>query len=265
MEENNKSMKADDSTCLDKDRSAEEIAEGTAEETLMACLKDNYVCWLDVMGMQKTMSRSLAKAMNFMLKFHNGIVEALQNSDVKCYPLMDGVYLAAEDLEQLKNVINAVYARMAHIAFSRDPQHCFVIRGAIAKGTILHGRDLREKDLKFDCAKLLQEGHVEQLMMGMPIIQAYLSERNAPPFGVYIHESARVYGDLQGCYYYWWHEGCQVNIQRLADDLNRYFAWCGQNKYQLEMDEHKIRQYEELVAEYFNLSNKPKRAFKKRS
>lgn len=247
---------------LDEREAALAPTSTSTDAPLVSCLEDHYVCWLDVMGMQKTMSSSLEKAMNFVLKFHNCIVEAVgavnQSSVVVYnYPIMDGVYLASSNSTELGNVVADIYNRTAAI-FLQEPclARCFVIRGALAKGKILHGDTLQKRrpTLKFNCAALSGSAVMQQLMVGMPMIQAYVSERNAPPFGVYIHESAREYGKLQGCYYEWWRHvisGGMVDLVHLKQKLDDYFAFCATKKYQLEMEETKIRRYRELVQEYF--------------
>lgn len=242
----------------DKEQNLEEGEKMTSEKHLANCLGEYYVCWLDIMGMQKTMSMSLENALNFVLKLHDCITAiAKSNQSLYCYPVMDGAYVASRQLETLRTFIDGVYSQMAQLFLTETggSKCSFIIRGAIAKGDILHGRSIKNVSLGFDCDALKNNTiYAKQLMVGMPMIQAYVAERNAPPFGVYIHESARAYGKLQGCYYEWWRRSdvsAGISIEELKQKVIGYFDWCSRNKYQLEMDEGKIERYKLLAEEYF--------------
>ena len=58
-----------------------------------------YVVWLDVMGTAAIMSRSLDITSNFVFKLHSAVLDAA-GTDIKLYPVMDGVYAVAEALCQ---------------------------------------------------------------------------------------------------------------------------------------------------------------------
>lgn len=137
--------------------------------------------------------------------------------------------------------------------FVNEPEirHQFVVRGAIAFGPVIHGEDIDDTA----CSSLLQETK-QKILLGMPVSQAYRSERLAPPFGIYIHESARAFGPtvagkvqvLNGPYYYWY--DTPWDVCQLKTKLGEYFEYCSQYPNYLQIDADKIKQYQLLVSEY---------------
>ena len=52
---------------------------------------NEYVAWLDVMGMQSILAYSPESAANFVFKFHDAVLKAKSDS-IHLYPVMDGIY-----------------------------------------------------------------------------------------------------------------------------------------------------------------------------
>ena len=53
--------------------------------------REEYVCWLDMMGTKSNMSDSFKKSTNFMLRFHSAVFSVVKKRDnVRFYPVMDG-------------------------------------------------------------------------------------------------------------------------------------------------------------------------------
>lgn len=205
-----------------------------------------YVCWIDIMGTKNIMSTSLAIAANFILKFHASINKIKEGKEVKCYPLMDGVFITSKELEPLKKVINNIYTNIANIFIDEKKfEHKFVIRGALAYGEIINGYDISEKACRIINKNI---NYRDSLLLGIPMIQAFGTESFAPPFGMYIHESARKYDGLQGCHYKWQGE---IEISKLKDNISNYFTECQKRIHYLDMKEDKLKLYKELVEEYF--------------
>lgn len=206
-----------------------------------------YVCWIDTMGTKNTMSDSFEKAANFMIRFHSIVIESLKDADeVRFYPVMDGIYLTSLKWESIRKVISRIFTSCAEVFINEEIiAHRFVIRGAIAFGQVSHGTDITENVCKniFD-----HEKYKNTLLMGMPMIQAFTSENCAPPFGLYIHESARQVKVLQGRYYGW------LNDSKLKEDLRlkikQYFEWCYKYKNYLCMSQEKLKIYLELNEEH---------------
>ncbi|MBR1766301.1 MAG: hypothetical protein IJ745_04580 [Bacteroidales bacterium] len=213
---------------------------------------DSYVCWVDIMGTKSIMEESFEKAANFILRFHLACTEAAkENRDVRCYPLMDGAFLTTNKIEKLKKVINTIFQRLSAYFIDTDPcNHLFVIRGSIAKGELAHGEEITTEVCKEIASN---NDYKKNLLFGLPMIQAFKAEEDAPPFGVFIHESARKTDGLKGRYYNW----CSDNEMRtaLTERLHLYFSWCRLHSPYLRLDKTKISHYEELVDDYFSNSS----------
>jgi hypothetical protein len=216
-----------------------------------------FVCWIDVMGSQTIMMTSIRRAANFLFKFHTCALKSIEeagsnNKSVKCYPVMDGIYLASADLPSLQVVINRIFKQLANLFIKTDRlEYRFVVRGAIAYGPVIHGRDVNDKC----CPDLFKDttGYREKLLLGMPISQCYSDERKAPPFGVYMHDSAIAFGDFSGRFYSWWQMSDKELIENLSKGIEEYFNDCKKRKYSLGMEEDKIDKYIALSAEYFTV------------
>ena len=204
------------------------------------------------MGTKTIMSESFEKAANIILRFHSASLQATSSmTGVKVYPLMDGIFITGEKARVIKNAIDNIFLKMASIFIEEDKcDHQFVIRASIAYGELAHGFDVNNEVCR-DIAD--NDTYKNALLFGMPMIQAYMAERNAPPFGVYIHESARKVNVLQGRYYLW--KGIESQKEELKTKLLSYFKWCRYFSQYLEMDTSRIAFYEELVKEYFSNRN----------
>lgn len=212
---------------------------------------ESYVCWVDIMGTKNFMRESFEKAANFILRFHLACTKAAASeASVRCYPLMDGAFLTATELDKLKKVINVIYQELAtHFIETDACYHLFVIRGSIAKGELAHGENITPEI----CGEIAgNDSYKKNLLFGLPMIQAFKAEEFAPPFGVYIHESARKMDGIQGRYYHW----CSKSKTKdaLKNQLQLYFSWCRLHSPYLKLDKSKISHYEELVEDYFSNS-----------
>ena len=214
---------------------------------------DAYVCWLDIMGTKNSMSESFEKSANFILRFHAAVLSA-KTTLVKIYPVMDGVYIVSSSWRYLTSALNRIMTCLAVVFLGEPNDHRFVVRGAIARGTIQHGGQITN-DV---CPAIFAEaGYKDQLLFGMPMIQAYSSETCAPPFGVFIHESARAVGGLQGKYYFWKRVDKitkKKSLQtELKDALVSFFEWEGLHSFYLGLPLAKFDEYQARVKEYFGM------------
>lgn len=212
--------------------------------------EEEYVCWLDMMGTKNTMSESFERSANQILRFHSAVLKSNMDS-VIVYPIMDGVYLSAKDLETMKHSINSIMTNLARVFIGEQTvDHQFIVRGALARGFVMHGKNITP----YVCPEISPKTeYKKQLLFGMPMIQAMTSEHKAPPFGIYIHESARVFRGLQGKYYYWTTDADDVKIPELKDKLNKYFEGTINRRFSLELEEDKINNYKDRVKEYFSM------------
>lgn len=234
----------------------QQISVNTKE--LMPDIKKEYICWIDIMGTSNVMRESFERATNFILRFHCFVNEAIaaltnprDNQEVKLYPLMDGVYIVTPDLDLLRKIIFLVYDSLtSYFVNTQENKHRFMVRGSIAYGDLAHGGAINDKV----CTMLNPNTDYKgKLLFGLPMIQAYNSESQASPMGLYIHESARSIGGLQGRFFYWWKVNQpSTDIRRLTKEAGKYFDWCLANIFRLKMDPDKIKRYRAQLTEYFN-------------
>ncbi|NOZ23991.1 MAG: hypothetical protein GXP25_23180 [Planctomycetes bacterium] len=212
-----------------------------------------YVAWLDMMGTRAIMSRSLPITANFIFKLHTAVLEA-PHADMRLYPVMDGVYIVATRQGALREFLCNVFARVADTFVStRDIHHRFVIKCAIAYGPVLHGQSVPpEANFTLDN----NQAYRDSILLGMPMIQAFLGESNAPPYGVYVHESARAFSPeeespFRHVWWKWFLPASRALAQQLASELELYFEWCRQRWRPLEYPEERIRVHREMGCQYF--------------
>lgn len=215
---------------------------------------DEYVCWLDIMGTKSSMSESFEKSANFILRFHTAVLKAAISKKVRVYPVMDGVYVVVKNLDDMRAALDKIMTCLAEVFLSETNNHRFVVKGALAKGIIQHGSKI-SAEIAEDIAPRV--GYKRHLLFGMPMIQAFISEKQAPPFGIYIHESARTVGGLQGRYYYWRRDvnfSTNASLQsQLKEELISFFDWGGKHCYYFELEESKFNEYQKRVKEYYGI------------
>ncbi len=209
---------------------------------------NKYVCWIDTMGTQNTMSESLAKASNYIIKLHSCLIQAADGLEtIMIYPVMDGAYITCSNKKDITGVLKKAFAFLASIFLQeRDNGKRFVVRASLAFGDIIDGNMITE-----DVTNHIPTEYKQKILLGMPIVQAYKSEKNAPPFGIFIHESARKFDEehkIQGRTFKWWNKEISQN---LCEALCDYFEWCRYNSLLLDMEEKKIDNYIKLAKSYF--------------
>ncbi len=175
------------------------------------------------------MSRSLSVSANYIGKFHAAVLDASTPASKKLtlYPMMDGVYVVSVEWKSFRVFINDLFVRLAHLFVVSDVRHRFVPRGAFAFGPFIHGSDV-SCDVCDVLAGNVQYSH--SILLGMPVIQAFEGERDAPPFGIFVHESARAFGPessppVSAIWWEWFREHHQL-AQQLKKALYDYFLWC---------------------------------------
>ena len=209
--------------------------------------RDKYVCWIDIMGTKNTMLESNDKAANFILRFHQAVLSVKEQfTDMQYYPVMDGVYITTTDSVDMRRMLKALFHDLVDM-FCAETINChrFVVRGSIAFGAVIDGYLISSNVCK------MSEDYKQSILLGLPVIQAFQSEREAPPFGLYIHESARKPKELQGRYYSWFNKRESGIDSEMCQSILSYFDWCCKYRLYLQLDESKISKYKEQVNEFF--------------
>ncbi len=106
---------------------------------------NQYVCWIDVMGSQGVMLRSLNVASNFLLKLHIAALRAHVEFPVELYPVIDGLYACSPSQRQILSFINRVYSMLAVTFILETNQlYKFQIRSGVAFGPVVTGKQVLE-------------------------------------------------------------------------------------------------------------------------
>ena len=218
-----------------------------------------YVAWVDVMGTQASMSRSLAISANFIFKLHTAALQApIQN--VTLYPIMDGFYASSPDKGSILDFLRSVFEQVGQ-EFNGEPheQHRFIIKGALAFGPVIHGTNVPPQ-----ASQTINNSpqYRNSLLLGIPMVQANISEKLAPPFGIYVHESARSFAppDQTPLHYVWWTWRNPIdrnNSHRIWNDLSQslesHFTWCAERAGDLEYAPDRIEAHRAMAQQYFIL------------
>lgn len=213
-------------------------------------LEAEYVCWIDIMGMKSLLSRSVITATIIISRFQKLLNEEEKNvPKIKIYPVMDGAYLTCKNYQTLKECISRVYTRLAWEFIGEEKFYQkFIIKSCIAFGLIGHGEQVQNNDFS----------NKTSLVFGLPIIQAYVDEKKAPPFGIFIHQSARAnanpnenseYEPIPRRWEIWYSEEDEV-AQKLWESLEKYYDKAKQLSRSLAYFEDNIEKHERMAKEY---------------
>lgn len=240
------------------------IAEERTSERLLFYINNmsppsnQYVCWIDVMGSQGVMLRSLNVASNFLLKLHIAALRAHDEFPVDLYPVIDGLYACSPSQRQILSFINRVYSMLAvTFILEQNQLYKFQVRSGLAFGPVVTGKQVLEY------AQDLQNHpeHTNSLFLGSPLTQAYQAEKKSSPFGVALHESARTFAPsgetvLSGSYIKWWKIFSRQNDDLLAlqlyASLKQHYVWCSAHTVALSYDKQDIERHQAIADEYFS-------------
>ena len=211
--------------------------------------KSEYVCWIDVMGTQSIMARSIKVTANFVFKLHAAAVSC-QVSNVKLYPIMDGLYVASPSKQAITDFIKYVFKTLADNFVSENIEHRFLIKGALAYGPVIHGDNVPD----VACPVLSQNANYRaSILLGLPMVNAFKSENLAPPFGVYIHESARTFSSsgTEPFHHVWLRWFQATSRQSYLDAVIAYFDWCLARPNYIQYAQDRIVVHKAQATEFF--------------
>jgi hypothetical protein len=239
--------------------------------------RGEYVVWCDGMGTGRALGTSLHHAANFIFKLHTAFdlaLRALPNDhEVRVYPLMDGMYIAAPRRQHVEIVLRRAFSALADefLSFPEFSRH-FLVRGAIAYGITLHGEDIDEKAF-IRPGPGVNARHAEfadshlnrtraRLLLSAAMEPAYKAESSAPPFGLYVHESALNAPQLADCndcgftsrLWRWWRSGDPSFdlSRRLWPALTTYFEEAMRRPLETGYSPDSAKRHREWAAEYFD-------------
>jgi hypothetical protein len=216
-----------------------------------------YVFWLDLMGARNMMKLSLPKAARSVMKIHVAALLAKQkHPELEINPVMDGVYGFVKNRDLLESCLTEILASLANVFVQQlGPIGRFMVRAGVAFGPIIPGRDLAAG------SEILEQNldYLGGTAIGMGISHAYEAESYAPPFGVYIHESARAFAPqteesvpYRSVFWRWFNEDDPLTWAiRLT--LLAHFDWLEKNPVTSQYDPEAMRRHKALAVEYFKL------------
>lgn len=165
---------------------------------------------------------------------------------------MDGVYAVSESQSAILRFLTAVFQRLAELFVTTpDNHHRFLVKAALAYGPVLCGQDVPAQANTTLSQNL---NYRDSLLLGMPVVQAYLGERSAPPFGVFVHESARAFAPVDQrplfCLWWNWFQQSQPLAVQLRTELLGYFEWCQARALAIAYDVERIKVHKEQASQY---------------
>lgn len=211
--------------------------------------QSEYVCWIDVMGTQSIMARSIKVTANFVYKLHATAVSCTE-TNVKLYPIMDGLYVSSPSKQSITNFIKYVFKTLADNFKNENVEHRFLIKGAMAYGPVIHGENVPD-----DACPILSQNqnYRGSLLLGLPMVNAYKSECMAPPFGIYIHESARIFSPprTNPFHHVWLHWFSERERSGYLEAVLEYFQWCNTRPNSIQYKADRIEVHKAQAEEYF--------------
>lgn len=216
-----------------------------------------YVAWTDIMGARSAMSLSLRKSANFVFKLHEIAMAELHDmeaGDIHIYPMMDGFYSVSPTRTQLADFLCKVFRSLANEFVSgNDPRQRFMVRSGIAYGSVIQGYRVPEQAVH---STRIDQKYKETILLGLPMVQAFFAEHEAPPFGIFVDESARlIFPHGSNEHWYRWGNSASVLWSRLHDRLEEHLEWCSVHADELKYKPDRIEIHRDMVNQYFGTCN----------
>ena len=213
------------------------------------------------MGTGLTLSNSLNRAANFIFKLHQASYFALEGiNTAEVYPIADGAYIATRCKQDMIKIIYKLYSELAKVfVFETEMHHRFIIRGGLAYGATLHGSKVEDDafDNKYD------RSHKKKILLSSALLPAFNAEKLAPPFGIYVDNSARkipqnIYfskfeDGFPGHLWRWWSEEKKDKYLsgRLHQELIDYINYYKSRTIDADYSYDRITMHGRAVDEYF--------------
>lgn len=217
-----------------------------------------YVCWIDLMGSRGTMARSLEQSAIDILSLHATADQSHDVDNIDLLPLQDGLYIVSESQSAMKGFLGNTFNSLAAESIETYDRFKYIVRGSLAYGEVVLGEDLPEE---INSEFISGSFPTDALILGAPVTQAYNNESKAPPFGIYVHESARSLvpsGEASTAttpmeFIWWrWYEDKETDSEEIYESLEDYFEWCGKNNLRIGYDEKDMERHQDMAEQYLN-------------
>ena len=213
-------------------------------------LDNQYVLYIDIMGMKTTMYRSFERSTIFMGKLHVVLVKASEQvQGVTVYPVMDGAYVTAGQYDQISEFIRIVYTWLGRVFVNtKNLAECFIVRSGLAYGPIVTGDSICE-----EVSQVLNEktDYKKHLLFGFPVVLAAIGEESAPPFGVYWDVTVRTAAGtkLAGIWFKWCSD---LSLRsRICNQMKAYYKYAESHSEELKYDEKKIEEHRRKAIQFW--------------
>lgn len=217
-----------------------------------------YVARIDMMGARAAMTRSISVSGNFIGKLHVALLEAAGGSADALIPTIDGAYIVCKERKDVESILGATLRSLARLFVDESNRYRqFIARGGIAYGPIVLGSSLGDPESRILAQPGSNAEYRDNILIGIPVVQAYDVETTAPPFGVRVHPSAKAFapeGNSPFPSNYWrWYDKHQDKelVEQLRECLDRYFEFMAAHEHELEYPAHERERHDVLRREYF--------------
>lgn len=230
-----------------------------------------YVAWIDLMGAGHLMSTSIQKSANFLARLHMVSESSKYDSgfDGQTIAINDGIYLISPSRQRIEMVLVLMLARLSGLFLATPrPQDRLLARAGLAYGPVYDSKHLCKGT---GVRKIKRFPMIyANVAFGPPIIQAYQSESNAPPYGVAVHESARSFSEpgslpFRMTHWLWWQASPETikagglpGLSTLKDELRsalcNHFDWMRTTQIFHGLPDGKVEKWKAQVQQYFSLA-----------
>lgn len=219
--------------------------------TRMPNAQNEYVLWIDIMGTKSNMSNGVMTSSIYISKLHVAILQS-KTAGLNIYPVMDGAYVTSSSEEEINAfIINVFEQLMALFVETEDNRYKFIVKGALAYGPVIHGRDIGE-----GCNTIFRDNraYMNSILYGQPMIQAAKSEVLAAPFGIYCDETVR---QVSETFCHRWHKWYlldhDLDVEPLREALKNYFSYAEKHSYENDYPKDRIKEHKEKCYQYFGI------------
>jgi hypothetical protein len=215
------------------------------------------------------MATSMDKAANAIARIHiaTHIAASQPGSSAQLVAINDGIFISSQNKKELCQIIRSTLMLLAGRFISKhDPQDRFLARCAIAFGPTFSGQRLA--DQLMGAQKRKPPATLQQVIFGSPVIQAYQAERHAPPYGVFVHESARAFAPngerpFRSTLWRWWQpddgggisgavRGSPSALKNVLNaELDHYFRYMDATLPFHAVDKADVERWRTLAKQYF--------------
>ncbi len=100
-----------------------------------------------------------------------------------------------------------------------------------------------------------EAGYARTLLLGMPVIQAHVGEAQAPPFGVFVGESARAFAPtgskaFNEVWWRWFEPSHKALARKLRKRLSQYYKWCESHSRSILYDGARIEAHRSAAEQF---------------